>query len=379
MKEKYSVLIPDGDSDLLIVVIHCLSQNKGYKLFVVLSEKHKNKEITHSKYINEIFVTEPLNESNEIEWIKNLNTIAEKHHIDIIMPIDVFAIRCLLKNRTYIKDPDKLGLLPPLKSFDKADHKGELSKLLLDIDLPAPETLLFDKNEICEQTPSFGFPVIMKLFEGHIGGGSGIQVFNNSESLNLFFKNNTVVGPYLIQKYIKGYDIDCSVLCKDGDILAFTIQKGTMKGVSDFVPQVGVEFLFEKDVYEVVKKLMKSLNWSGVAHVDMRFDITDKKFKVIEINPRFWGSIDASLIAGVDFTYFYCIASKGIVFEIPKYNHVKYLNLLGLKRTIKQNKWFLFNLKFLLNNTPLKFFIKDPKPFFYILYSKLKKDLQNNH
>jgi len=340
--------------------------------------KYKQKEIARYKIISDIHTYEPLTEDNEIAWVNNINTIVEEHAIDIIMPIDIDAIRCLSKNKRYIKASNKLGLLPPLESFDIANDKGALAKYLTDIGLPVPDTFLYAKNDDCEKSRSFDFPVIMKILEGFYGSGGGIKMFNDSESLRHYFLNNTMDSSYLIQNYIEGYDIDCSVLCKNGEILAFTIQKGTMKGVSDFTPQVGVEFLFEQELYAVVKKLMKSLNWSGVAHIDMRFDKNDKKFKVIEINPRFWESLDASLIAGVNFTYFYCLASKDIPFEMPKYNTVKFLNLVGINKTIKQNKWFLFNFKFLFNNTPLKFFRKDPIPLIYILYYKIKNDFKRN-
>jgi predicted ATP-grasp superfamily ATP-dependent carboligase len=291
------------------------------------------------------------------------------------MPIDVPAIRCLSQHRKKIVKSNTLGLLPTFEIFDTADDKAELSKHLTLYNIPAPQTFLYKKGEICNESP-LGFPVILKLFE-NIGGGAGVFIFNDNESLKNFFLNSQVNPGYLIQEYIEGYDIDCSVLCDQGNILAYTIQKGIMKGTNDFTPQLGVEFLFEEALYEVVEKLMVSLNWSGVAHIDMRYDVKDENFKVIEINPRFWGSLDASLIAGVNFPHFYCLSSKSIKFDVPKYDNVRFLNLVGLNKAFKKNKLFLFKFKFLLNNTPLKFFEKDPLPLIYSIIYKIKNDIKS--
>ena len=61
-------------------------------------------------------------------------------------------------------------------------------------------------------------------------------------------------------------------------------------------PEEGGVTVFSKLVTndEVVssgEKLLKLLNWDGLAMIEFLFDPADKKYKVIEINPRLWGSI----------------------------------------------------------------------------------------
>lgn len=202
------------------------------------------------------------------------------------------------------------------------------------------------------------------------GGGYGIRVFNTKQDIYNHFDKNKFTYTNLVQEYIEGYDIDCSVLCKEGNILAFTIQKGNMIGKSEFVPQIGLDFLYEPELYRVVERLMKSLNWSGVAHIDMRYDKNDKQFKVIEINPRFWMSLNASLLAGVNFPYLYCLASMNEKFERPEYEFMKYVNLKGLVKMIRLKKSVLLKPGFIFNNTPLKLVLKDPLPTMYKFTSK---------
>ena len=46
---------------------------------------------------------------------------------------------------------------------------------------------------------------------------------------------------------------------------------------------------------------MSSLNWVGVAMVECKKDIRDNSYKLIEINPRFWGGLELAIKCGVNF------------------------------------------------------------------------------
>ncbi len=45
------------------------------------------------------------------------------------------------------------------------------------------------------------------------------------------------------------------------------------------------------------------MGWSGVAMVEFRVDPRDGIPKLMEVNPRFWGSLQLSILSGVDFPH----------------------------------------------------------------------------
>jgi hypothetical protein len=49
--------------------------------------------------------------------------------------------------------------------------------------------------------------------------------------------------------------------------------------------------------------LLRALGWHGVAMAEFKRDDRDGEYKLIEINPKFWGSLDLSVAAGVDFPW----------------------------------------------------------------------------
>jgi len=373
-RKEISVLIPDSESHLVMFVVNCLSQFSEIKIFLMSNKKHI--AMRYSRHVHKFSYYKKTN--SDLDWINNINTETNKYNIDVIMPIFEDGIKTIIKHKELLSSNNKLGVLPSLDNFNTAINKGLLIKHLESNEIPYPKSVLIEPEKSYDIN-LVEFPIIIKPLEG-FGGGMGIYVFENKQELEQFLKTSKFNYTYLAQNYIKGYDIDCSVLCKDGEILAFTIQKGTMFGKSKFLPQIGIQFLYEKELYKIIEKLMKSLNWSGVAHIDLRYDENDKLFKVIEVNTRFWVSLDASLIAGVNFPYLYCLTSLSENFQKPSYKHIKYLSLKGVIKRIKKNKRFMLNTEFIYNNTPIKFAIKDPLPMVYkfvwrtknILISKFK-------
>jgi D-aspartate ligase len=369
LKNYISVLIPDGESHILIYVVNCLAQIKTVKIFVMSNKK--NNPMRYSRHVHKFSYYKKTN--SDLDWINNINTETRKYNIDVIMPIFEDGIRTIIKHKQLLSFSNKLGVLPSLDNFSTAINKGLLVKHLERNKIPYPKSILKKSGESCD-TNLVEFPVIVKPLEG-FGGGKGIYVFNNEKDLKNHFATNKTDCAYILQEYINGYDIDCSVLCKDGSIEAFTIQKGTMFGKSEFAPQIGLQFLCEQELYKVVEKLMKSLDWSGVAHIDLRFAENDKQFKVIEVNTRFWVSLEASLIAGVNFPYLYCLISLNKNFQKPNYKYVNYLSLKGLIKTIKKDKRFILDTGFIIKNTGLKFALKDPLPMIYKFVSRTKNIL----
>jgi predicted ATP-grasp superfamily ATP-dependent carboligase len=86
--------------------------------------------------------------------------------------------------------------------------------------------------------------------------------------------------------------------------------------------------------------LLKSLNWTGVAMAEFKVDPRDGVPKLMEVNPRFWGSLHLAILSGIDFPYLVLKLSRGEPFE-PVLHY----------RTGKRSRWLLFGdiLHFLRN------------------------------
>lgn len=127
-----------------------------------------------------------------------------------------------------------------------------------------------------------------------------------------------------------------SLLARNGEILAHTIQKGIFKRANRFAASAGLEFLNNTGVYESVSKLVRELGFSGIAYVDLRYDKRDKQFKIIEMNARYWGSLIASFRAGVNFPYLHILSSLERELPAPSYT-IHFMDFISALKTRKQS------------------------------------------
>lgn len=367
IKTPINVLIPDGDdhTSLVLQVLNCLSLEKEIDVFVMTSNKHNY--LKYSRNVKRLLFYP---KTDTAGWIQNINSAVEKSQIDVILPVFELGIRKLIVHQAQLKHIDKLCPLPGLKEFEIAIEKGALYLHLKRNGIACPKSVIVKSKSIPEDL-NFDFPVIVKPVTG-FGGGQQIKVLIDKDAVNAYCETRTYACDTIIQEYIEGYDISCNVLCLDGKIETYNMQRGSVYLREESSPQIGFDFFDEPEVYKLLSKLMKSMQWSGVANVDVRFDRLDNTYKVIEINPRFWINTDASAIAGINFPYLCCLLTLNAIIPNDKGLRIPYFNLKGLTRQVVKQPRLLFNFRFLKRNTSLGFALKDPLPMIYKFFWRTK-------
>jgi predicted ATP-grasp superfamily ATP-dependent carboligase len=347
-----NVLIPDGESILAMSVIRCLSDVEFVHIHLVSSKKW-----VESRFSNKISTFSHHNcADSEVQFIDFLKNVVLENDIHVVLPILLPAIRLLSKFKKDFEPFNVNIIAADEKQLDLANNKGHLSDLLFLHKIPHPETFYLSNlgsHKILE------YPLLLKPKTGW--NGNKIYVIKEeNDFLNITSTINDKDN-YLVQNYISGYDIDMSIICLNGDILSHTIQKGYVNSSKSFAPPMAIEFLDNDEIYRIVQKLMKLLNWNGVAHIDLRYDEIKNEFVVIEINPRFWGSVNASAKVGVNFPYLYCLTSMGENFTSPSCKHKRYANNRGLLKIIC-SKLLIFKAYNFPHKTNLMDDILDPLP-----------------
>jgi predicted ATP-grasp superfamily ATP-dependent carboligase len=389
---KISVLIPDGESTLTRHVVHCLSVDKDVKIHILSKDPKAN--IRHSRLVSSFTTydqssTVPPARAGETD--KELADLVRFHHYDpsineeitdtilrraaetkadVIFPVDEHIIQTLTSSADKINKVAKLIPLPDYETFTVAIDKWKLSRFLEQQGIPHPKTVKFTANTSDDEIRALKFPVIIK--PTNQGNALGIEMHQDPDKLLEFLKSQKK-HEYIVQPFIKGYDIDCSLLAVDGKILAYTIQKGIVFSDVQFRAAVGIEFVFEEKVIQIVEKMMKLMNWSGVAHIDLRYDEDEGVPKVLEINARYWGSLLGSKNAGVNFPLLHLKTLRQESFERPKYKLNRYFMgkspiskvLKGAFQSGKDKVGFL--------ETSLPYTLKDPVPSFFDIIEKLRK------
>lgn len=345
---KKRVLLIGYDSNIGLGVIACLRM-QGFK-FYLLSHNTRN-AAKYSCYVKKTFYYNTENDSLKDKII----SIVKQYNIDFIMPYDELEIReVTLHKQELIKyAPCVLGT--DSANFDIGIHKLNLAKFLTAKGIPCPPFATLDNIEQQKiLIKNVGFPLLLKPVR--MASGRMIQKVYDQQSLNnLIAENSDNVSNFLLQPFIIGSDVTCNVICKEGKVICYTIQESPVKKGSNFSSNDSLVYHDDAEVISIVSRIMKELNWNGVACIDMRRDEKTQKVYILEINGRFWASVLPSFVkAGVNFPLILLKISLSEKIEIPKMRPAIQVSLKEYLNSLVR----FGDLKF--NDTKYKNYLNDP-------------------
>ncbi len=290
-----NVLLIAYDEHLVLSFLYCVRKLKGFNYFLLT---HKPKSSAgHSRYIKGLRYYK---EYSDLE--KVIPECLREWDIDALMPIGEKESLEVTKHREAFEQLCKVMPLTDPEHFEIATNKKVLNQFLLDRDLPLMSaTLNLDDPNFEQKLKDFPFPALLKPAQGAFG--SGITTINNKSELEAFLKDQKPEpASFYLQEYIGGSDINCIVVCKDGEVKHWSVQESPPKELGNYNKNDDLIFRAAPEVLEVVRPMLKALQYQGIACIDLRRDVAKGKVFLLEINARFWGSMMASFTrANVNF------------------------------------------------------------------------------
>ncbi|WP_234121709.1 carbamoyl-phosphate synthase (glutamine-hydrolyzing) large subunit [Clostridium hydrogenum] len=177
-------------------------------------------------------------------------------------------------------------------SIDLAEDREKFSELLKKLEIPqAPGTAVTSMEEAYDAVAKLGYPVIVR--PSYVIGGRAMQVVYDMAGLQKYMREAVTLStehPVLIDRYIKGTEIEVDTIADGEDIL--------MPGIMEHIERTGVHSgdsitmypyhtLPEEVIQTLTKytnKLAKALEVKGLMNIQYVYD--GKKVYVIEVNPR---------------------------------------------------------------------------------------------
>jgi predicted ATP-grasp superfamily ATP-dependent carboligase len=241
--------------------------------------------------------------------------ISKRNKYEMIMPVGYVSTVTLSK----FKDIVERFVKVPVANYAQlhvAARKDETITLAKKISIPIPDSKLIRKTNFA-QAEFLKYPCVLK------GLTESGQVFyaSNPKELNEKDFLRQIEGEFFIaQEYVKGEGYGFFALFNHGEPRAIfmhrRIREYPITGGSSTV----AESVYEPKLEEYGLKMLRALNWHGVAMLEFKKDQKDNDFKLMEINPKFWGSLDLAIASGVDFPYLlYRMAVDGDV--EPTFNY----------------------------------------------------------
>lgn len=226
----------------------------------------------------------------------------EPLHIDDVMNVvnkeKVEGVIVQLGGQTSINIAKKLHergvniLGTSFNSIDLAEDRDKFRNFLEELDIPSPKgTAVTSIEEAYVAVEELGYPVVVR--PSYVIGGRAMEVVYDKKSLEKYMKEAVQLSsehPILIDKYIKGTEIEVDAIADGEDILIPGIMEhiertGVHSGDSITVyPYISLTEDTVKTLVEYTKKIAKGLKIIGLVNIQYVFD--GSNVYVIEVNPR---------------------------------------------------------------------------------------------
>ena len=275
-----------------------------------------------SKYSSSYFIYPSEKLTPEL-FIKSIKYHIQKHNIKVLMPMDE---ETLLISK--YKDVFDANIHVPVSNFEiitKANNKRYLMSFADEIGVKTPQTYTInDLSDLKYIVKKMDFPAVIKLVEGV--GSKGLRYVYSANELITEYKEviqkfgiNTSEYP-LIQEYIPGNGYGVSMLFNQGDPRAIFTHRRIREYPITGGPSTARISVRHAKMEKYATMLLKELKWHGVAMVEFKLDEGTKEPVLMEINPRFWGSLYQAICAGVDFPHLlYTMTTEGDVQPVFTY------------------------------------------------------------
>jgi predicted ATP-grasp superfamily ATP-dependent carboligase len=275
--------------------------------------------LSRSRYLADVAdVTSPFEDTDA--FIADVVQLVTRGSFDVVLPFSYSSCACVSLGKPQLEHLTGLAI-GDFEQFMKLHNKWNAIELARSVGVPVPRTYWpLDIAEVEALSRIMDYPVVVKA---HIGCGvrQGVRYANDAEELVSDYRKMVSQGSLsfiedfsrpLIQEYIPGEIHDVATICSHGRLRgALTQLRAITYPLSGGVGAVNVTTR-EPRMLEMAQRLLEAAGWHGPALVEFKLDPRDNTYKLMEVNPKFWGTTDLSIKAGIDFPRMACeIARDG--------------------------------------------------------------------
>lgn len=224
-----------------------------------------------------------------------------KNPVDVLLPISFAAVMHVSRIRHELEEYVRIPLAGA-PALDIAGNKDRTIQFAEKIGVRVPKTW-YPRSEpdVAAIAHEVTYPAVIKGSEE-----SGfVRYAGSSEELLKKYRMISRYSP-IIQEYISGDGYGFFSLYNHGTARAIFMHRRIREYPVTGGPSAVAESVYDPSLRDAGLRILDSLNWHGVAMAEFKKDKNTGEFVLMEINPKFWGSLGLSIAAGVDFPYLAC-------------------------------------------------------------------------
>jgi predicted ATP-grasp superfamily ATP-dependent carboligase/phosphoglycolate phosphatase-like HAD superfamily hydrolase len=265
-----------------VAVARSIKDLLGFKVVGVAHTHHPH---IYSRYFDKVHLIEI--DRGNVEWIYTVASIAREYRCVAVLPIDSIDFYMFSKYSYVFEDLGITLVSPKHESIVLVSDRVKCYEYLGDVAV-FPKQVYVESREDIEKVYELSPPLVVK----DVGDAS-----NPTFHLDYVTAIEDVESrvPVVVQEYVEGVARGYYVLSFNGvPILEFMHQR-----IAEYTP-IGGPSLSARGIVrdplliDIGRRIVEKLKWSGILMVETRFSEEKEVYYVLELNPKFWGSIDLS-------------------------------------------------------------------------------------
>jgi predicted ATP-grasp superfamily ATP-dependent carboligase len=296
-----TILVTDGGSRAALAVTRALGR-RGHRVIV---GDRRAPALAHTSRHCAVALQYPDPMRDEQGCLDAIVAAADAHQVDVVLPVTDVTTALI----TGARDRFTRAIVPyaSVDLISRASDKWRLIETARACGTPVPESWCLETPE----TPlpdGLPFPIVVKPHRSRVrtlDGWLSCTVGYAADRATLrqeLARRPAAQYPIILQEQVAGDGVGLFACYQHGRATALFCHRR----LREKPPWGGVSVLSESapldaDLVAAGTRLLDALGWHGVAMVEFKRDARDGTLRLMEINARFWGSLQLAVDAGVDF------------------------------------------------------------------------------
>jgi predicted ATP-grasp superfamily ATP-dependent carboligase len=227
-----------------------------------------------------------------------LDDVLARREFDMVIPVGGHSVAAVAR-----RCPE-MAMLPTRESLECCFDKSVTTALAERLDIPTPTTMLIKSLDDLTQC-QIPYPCVIKpACEVEV---KGVYYAHNKAELDRFASRLLCCGSpalehgILVQEYVAGTGVGFFALFDRGEPKRIFMHRRIREYPLTGGASTAARAYRNPTLEEYGLRILRQLQWHGPAMVEFKLQEPSRRFVLIEINPKLWGSLELSLEAGVNF------------------------------------------------------------------------------
>lgn len=223
---------------------------------------------------------------------------------DVILPVSTNSLLAALGSEALRRE----RRLPfaSLADVRRVNAKPSLLERAAELGLDVPRTVCpRNLEEGLDLARSVAYPCVIKLADDEglfLPPELRYAVVRDAVEYRLRYRELHARRPApIVQEYVPGTGWGAAFLYWKGRRVAVFCHRRLREYPRSGGPASLAESVHDEKLVAAGSRLLEGIAWEGAAHVEFRRDAATGRTRLMEVNPRFWGTLPLAIRCGVDF------------------------------------------------------------------------------